>query len=358
MGQFRQRGSKHDIPESAHIIRDYATLQKIAASFAEGKVKLLVVLGGPGKGKSQMIEQAMEDRLPTSIEQFMANFKLSMASILIGPDPDAEPIAPLPRSGPGLFIKGDISPISFHIKVHQHLDQPICIDDADDVFANPRLRERIKHLTETDQHKLQEYSKLSKELIAANVPERFWTSSPVCIIRNIWDSSDSINQAIESRGMFIVFEPTWDEVYQYIGTWFWDQEIYDYLREMLPLLREPDVRIVVRAYETKLADIPGFPWQKVIDNHIAEPAHRLMADFLRRPVVEFGGEEQRIAAWISAVKAVDPNAAASRAKWHRDKKAVEALLVSHRPERVLLARDGPPLQRRPIELSHEEIANP
>jgi hypothetical protein len=331
MGGNRQRGSRHDRPDSAHIVRDYARMKQIAQAFAEGKVKLLILLGAPGKGKGQIVKRAMHDQEPTSEDQLRH-----------APPPETQPVL-----GPGLYIKGYISPIKLHIEAYKHRDAPICIDDADVFFADVQLRERTKHLTETDKFKLLAHSSLSKDLIAENVPQEFWTTSPVCIIRNVWDSSDHINQAIESRGMSVVFEPTWAEAYTYIGSWFWDQEIYDYLLEKMPFLREPDIRIVIKAYDLKMAAIEGFHWKSVIDQHITDPAHQLAAEYLNRDESEFGGKEQRIDAWIAAVKTQDPQAAASRATWHRLKTEIEKQLAVSRPDRIILQRNTPPKQLRP-----------
>lgn len=303
MGEIRQRGSKHDYPASAHIVRDYATLKQIAQAFAAGQIKLLLLLGGPGKGKGQIVRRAMQAQSPTNDAQFIHALSQALVRILARLTPDA-PLPPEPPNlGPGLYIKGStISPVSFHIAAYQHRDAPICIDDADAFFAEVELRERVKHLCETDQYKLQAHRKVSKELVAAGVPQEFWTKSPVCIIRNVWDSGDPINRAIESRATVVVFDPNWAEAYAYIGEWFWDQEIYDYLLEKMPLLREPDIRLARNAYDLKIANISGLPWRSVIDKHVADPAHLMVADFLNKGIVPFGGEEGRIATWISAVK--------------------------------------------------------
>jgi hypothetical protein len=350
MGQQRQRGSKHGYPESAHVVRDYATLKRIAAKFAAGEIKLLILLGGPGKGKGQIVRRAMKAHTPMHDEQFIQVLSQSLDNILARLAPDAPPPPPSPNLGPGFYHKGYISPISFHIAAYRHRDAPICIDDADAFFGDAQLRERMKHLCETDKYKLMAHRSLSKELIAEGVPQEFWTTSPACIIRNVWDSTDHINQAIESRGTVIVFEPTWAEAYAYIGEWFWDQEIYDYLLGQMPLLREPDIRLVTKAYDLKTSNITGLPWQSVIDGHAADPGHILVAKYLKMDIAQFGGEEQRIAAWIAAVKATDPNAAASRATWHRYKSEVENLMLGTPiPSRIILERDRPPEEVRPFD---------
>jgi hypothetical protein len=345
MGQKRQRGSKHGYPESVLVVREYASLKDIAKKFAAGEVKLLILLGGPGKGKGQIVRRAMQAQAPSTDEQFLAGVARTADFMIARLWPDATPQPDPPNLGPGLYIKGFVSPISFHIAAYRHRDAPICIDDADAFFADAQLREQTKHLSETDKYKLMAHRTLAKELVAQGVPQGFWTRSPVCIIRNVWDSHDPISQAIESRGTVVVFEPTWAEAYAYIGEWYWDQEIYDYLLEMMPLLRGPDIRLVTKAYDLKVANIPGLPWQSVIDRHAADAAHILVAEYLRKDIQPFGSEEQRIEAWIAAVKARDAKAAASRATWHRYRNEVE--LAVRRPVRIILERDSPPLEVRP-----------
>ena len=355
MGQQRQRGSKHEYPKSAHVVRDYATIKDIAKKFAAGEIKLLILLGGPGKGKGQIVRRAMLAQAPTSDDVFFQALSVSLDNILARLSPGAAPEPDPPSLGHGLYIKGFVSPISFHIAAYRHRDAPICIDDADAFFADAQLREQTKHISETDKYKLMAHRTLSKELVAQAVPQEFWTRSPVCLIRNVWDSNDPISQAIESRGTVVVFEPTWAEAYAYIGEWYWDQEIYDYLWERLPLLREPDIRLVAKAYDLKVANIPGLPWQLVIDRHAADTAHILVAEYLKKDIREFGSEEQRIEAWMAAVKARDPGAAASRATWHRYRNEIE--FAGRKPDRIVLERDAPPVETRPFDspVSNAEI---
>ena len=343
----RQRGSKHDLPNSAHIVRDYATLKTLAANFAAGHVKAVLILGAPGKGKGQIVRRAMQATAPTSDDQFMKALSVSLANILARLAPNASPAPEPPNLGPPLYIKGSVSPINFHIDCYQHRDAPITIDDADDFFGDARLREGAKHLAETDKFKLKVHRTLSNELVAAGVPKEFWTTSPVAIIRNVWDSDDHICQAILSRGIVISFEPSWAEAYAYIAEWFWDQEIFDYLWERMPFLKEPDLRLVVKAYDLKVSpmQIPGLPWQSVIDNHAADPAHIMVAEYLGK---EFAIENERIAAWIAAVKGKDPDGSASKATWHRILLQVKnALIAAPRPPRIVLARNAPPEETRP-----------
>jgi hypothetical protein len=65
---------------------------------------------------------------------------------------------------------------------------------------------------------------------------------------------------------------------------------------LMPLLREPDIRLGRNAYDLKKANIAGLHWTSVIDQHIADPSHILMSQYLKKDEAEFGGKEGRIAA--------------------------------------------------------------
>ena len=347
MGRTRARGSETDYPEGAHVIRDYATLQQLAASFASGTIRLLLILGGPGKGKGQVVKHALEAVTPTPVDELQQVLQQSLDGVLqraFGPV-DQPPPPPAPElKKPPLYIKGTASPIRFHVLAFHHLDAPICVDDADAFFAKPELRERVKHLTESDLWKQIAHQTYSKQLEREGVPQEFWTKSPVCIIRNAWDTEDPICQAIESRAVIVVFDPSWDEVYRYSAGWYWDQEIFDYFREKIPFLKSPDLRVLDKAYNAKLANIPGMPWQRIIDQHIPRPEHLLAFEFLE---ADYPSEQKRIDAWIE--EATRKGLPASKKTWYRIMdKLEESQLGTPVPERIVLERTAPPESERPV----------
>jgi hypothetical protein len=145
--------------------------------------------------------------------------------------------------------------------------------------------------------------------------------------------------------LVVYFDPTWEEVYRYIGEWFWDQEVYDYLWERMPLLKEPSIRPLAKAYELKLARSTIFDWRTMIDAHIADKSLLLVSDYLR---AEYSSETERINSWIKTVKSVDVNAPASKATWHRCLDDLgEVMRSGQRPCQIILTRNEPPLAYRP-----------
>ncbi len=345
MGTQRQRGSRNSRPDSALVIRDYARLRELGRQFAKGRIKALIVISDPGKGKSQIMRRALEAVRPTDGDQFVNALNISLDNILARLVPGSLRQQEPANLSPGLYIKGDCRPIKFHIKAYQHRDAPILIDDADAFLAKLDNREKVKHLAETDQYKLMSHESFAPQLAKLGIPNEFYTTSPVCILRNSWDSNDHINQAIEDRGLVVYFDPTWEEVYGYIGEWFWDQEVYDYLWERMPLLKEPSIRPLAKAYELKLARSAIFDWRTMIDAHTADKSLLLVSDFLR---ADYPSETARINAWIKAVKSVDAGAPASKATWHRYLDELDEVMTSgQRPKRIILTRTEPPIEYRP-----------
>ena len=118
-------------------------------------------------------------------------------------------------------------------------------------------------LTETDAYARMDWSTMTP----VDAPSFFWTASPVCIIANSWNSKDPIYMALADRATFVYFDPTWEEVYKNVGSWFWDQQIFDYAYARIGILKRPTIRIFIKAYEWKVAGLKELKWQSIIDGH-------------------------------------------------------------------------------------------
>lgn len=233
------------VPETAQEIRRYDELGALVKAFAQGKIYLLVILGRPGLAKSQTLIHATENT-------------------------DAK------------IVKGRNSAYKFYELCYALRNQPLVLDDCDSMMCDRLTREMIKILCETDSVKKLRWDTKVAEQDEAIHPTEFETSSPVCLITNSWQD-DSISEALESRAEFVYFNPTWHEVYKQASTWFDDQEIFDYLRENIPNMKSPDMRILVKARQRKRANMPLLRWKDVINNHLDDSEGQLVRDLLRDP---------------------------------------------------------------------------
>jgi hypothetical protein len=228
-------------PLNAQVVRTYAEFEVLLSRFAAGLNPLVVVVGTPGLGKSESIKKATGG---------YRNVKL---------------------------LKGHVTPFAFYLECYWASrgtpSSPIILDDVLSMIENKDVRGLMTQLAETTDTRMMMW--LSTK-IPEGFPDRFWTSSPVCVITNEWKSRDTILTAIASRASskFVRFEPTWAEAYRHAATWFWDQEIFDYLHGLLPYLRlTPDLRILVDAWRDKKDEHRLWPWRRAIENYIDPTAN-------------------------------------------------------------------------------------
>ncbi len=212
--------------------------------------------------------------------------------------------------------------------------------EDNDLMSQRLCREYVNALAETDQYKRLDYGTKTKILEEEGVPKFFWTTSPVCLIVNHWNSHDPIFRGLESRAEFIFFAPDWAEVYREVGKWFWDQEIYDYVWERLDVLREPDVRLFVKAYNRKKAKLAKMTWQKVIDAYVDDElglaVRRLIHD------ASFPSNTARAVAFCEKTEA-------NRATFYRRLRQIRRYRPTAKPPRIVLGRTAPPDETRPVD---------
>jgi hypothetical protein len=101
--------------------------------------------------------------------------------------------------------------------------------------------------------------------------------------------------ALEDRCHVLVFEQSALEVHRQAASWYWDQEIFDFIACRLHLIAQHSLRMYLQAWELKQA---GLDWrQAVLCRFLAGPAlavARLKAD------PAFASEAARVEAFIQS----------------------------------------------------------
>src|SRR5262249_20768815 len=91
----------------------------------------------------------------------------------------------------------------------------------------------------------------------------------------------------------LFFQPSAAEVHRMAGTWFDDQEIYQWFADNLHRVREPSLRHYVRARELKAA---GMDWTEVLADAAENARARLAAELLANPA--YGSTAARVQAFV------------------------------------------------------------
>ena len=184
-------------------LSSYVELEHYAQAFAAGHLRLLILCGDPGLGKSQCLRRALR---AICLDRRYA------------------------------------SAFGIYLQAHEHRHQPLVPDDVDG-FHRDRPRHSPRRLCQTDAVKTVSWQTAAAR--RAGVPRQFATTSRVAIIANQWTALNADVTALEDRGHCLSFAPTALEVHRQAAGWFWDQEVFDVVAAHLHLLDQPSLRTYV-----------------------------------------------------------------------------------------------------------------
>jgi hypothetical protein len=233
--QKRRREQPHKV---LHLLT-YDRLEAYLRAFADGHLNLLILVGSGGLAKSRSVREAL--------------------------------------NGMACWIEGNATPFGMYVKLYQHRDEFVVIDDVDALYADRSGVRLLKCLCQTEEEKSVAWHSDARSLEKHGIPREFTTTSRVIIISNDWKTLNMNVAALQDRGHVIMFEPSAAEVHRKAGTWFDDREIYEWFGANLHRVHEPSMRQYVRARELKAA---GMDWTDVLAVEAENKRARLAAELL------------------------------------------------------------------------------
>ena len=231
----RRRGQPHKV---LHLTT-YERLDEYLGAFAKGHFHLLILVGAGGLAKSRSVRAVL--------------------------------------NGQACWIEGNATPFGMYAKLYRHRDQFVVIDDVDALYADRSGVRLLKCLCQTEEEKTVAWHSDARSLERQGIPREFTTKSRVAIIANDWRTLDKNVAALQDRGHVLLFQPGAAEVHRKAGTFFDDQEIYQWFAANLHRVREPSLRHYVRAKELKAA---GMDWTEVLASEAENPRAWLAAELL------------------------------------------------------------------------------
>ena len=245
------------MPPHALRLSTYAELEAYVRAFAAGHLHLLLLFGPPGVGKSRCLRHALDS-----------------------------------RAG---WLSGQATPLGIYLQAYEHRNQPLVLDDVDGLYADRSGVRLLKALCQSEPVKTLGWHTATPILELRDVPQQFTTTSQVALIGNDWKTLNADVAALEDRGHVLVFEPTALEVHRQAASWFWDQQIFDFVAAQLHSMAQHSLRTYRQAHELKQA---GLDWRRTVLNRcLTGPAllvARLKADRT------FTSEAARVRAFVAA----------------------------------------------------------
>ena len=169
-----------------------------------------------------------------------------------------------PGSPPGALVLG----------TYQHLDRFV------DAFATGTLKRLGWHSAAGSHY---------------GVPTSFETTSRVPLLANELRSLNVNVSAVLDRGHVLVFDPSGREVHLRTASWFWDQEIFDFIGRSLHWAQRLSMRDYALAWELKCA---GMDWKGWLLARWGMRGTRLLVAKLKGDP-SFRTEAQRVRAFLA-----------------------------------------------------------
>jgi hypothetical protein len=210
-------------PARAMKVRTYDELCQMADAFAGGHLNLLILIGRGGLGKTRCLARAVGDGAH--------------------------------------WVQANATAFGIYLDAFEYRNQPIVLDDVDGLYRDPKGVRLLKCLCQSDFRKTVSWHTDAKTLDTRGIPKSFSTTSRVAVVANEWTTRDRNVAALEDRAHVIEFDPAPIEIHRQATTWFWDQEVHDFLGEYLHLVKDHSLRTYWLAAERKVA---GLDWRKFI----------------------------------------------------------------------------------------------
>jgi hypothetical protein len=227
----------------------------IDAFMKEGGLRLLFLVGDPGCSKSWMIK-----------------CKLAAQHV---------------------YIKvGRLTAFQLYKLLYRHRHKTIILDDVEDALKRDDTRKLLMMLCETDDaDRLVGWLGTESLLVTqrgkktVRIPQEFSTRSRVCIVSNNWDILSGKFGPLLDRGIVVFCDHSNQEIHGYVGGWFKDDEIYDFVGKHLTDIGLHSIRYYTgsahlksQALDWKAALLESWTCEQKPKSAVEEALKKVMAD--------------------------------------------------------------------------------
>jgi hypothetical protein len=206
------------------IVTTYDKLIEYVRAFSTGEISLLVIRSSGGLGKTFTTKKATKGQDVT-------------------------------------HFNGHATPLSIYLRLAQGPESLVVFDDVDTLINNKNSVALLKQLCELEDSKTVRYDTTAK-LAGVQIPPHFTSYNRVCLLCNDFKRVGRNLKALLTRGIYIDFQPTDDEVLKVMSSFYGlDKEIYEHLAKHKNEISDLNLRLYHKCVELKQA---GLDWKDYI----------------------------------------------------------------------------------------------
>jgi hypothetical protein len=205
------------------IIWSYGELFREIRGFTEVEMPLLVISSEGGLGKTFSANAALENISHTTLQA---------------------------HATPGACIH----------RLYRNRDCIVKIDDVDGFFQNTQMKALMKMLCEIRKNKTIYWDSTSPIFNQMEFPfNGRWRV--IALLNNI-GRLDADLRAVLTRGIYLDFRPSQEEVLRQLKTWYKDEEVLEYMEGVCGISEKFNFRMAEKAHLRRMADLP---WKEYIE---------------------------------------------------------------------------------------------
>ena len=169
------------------------------------------------------------------------------------------------------LFTGNVRPIRAFIGVWEHDGKVLCFDDCENLWGEKTGKDLMLQLMEGEFIKHMEWSSSHASVgkgDKAEAPRKFTTKSRIILIGNQVFTGQFKHEAIKSRAKIWWFCPTKEEIHNYVGGWFPESEIYNYIADRLHDMVRVDCRLYTKCLDVM---VEGADWKDYVKEYMDDP---------------------------------------------------------------------------------------
>lgn len=159
-----------------------------------------------------------------------------------------------------LFFGGHVTPLKMYLTLYENPDKLVVFDDVDELLYNKKNVALLKQLCEVTNDKIIRYATTStikgnKKEGDKEIPSSFVSHNKVMILCNDFKRVGKNLRALQTRGIFINFDPSDTEILTVLETFAKDKEIFQYLETYSDQIQDLNFRTYIKCVELKRSKI-------------------------------------------------------------------------------------------------------